>query len=55
MCIRDRYNIAQDIGEQTNLADSLPDIRDRMLERLHTWQSEVDARFPSPNPAYIEE
>ncbi len=49
------YNIAQDIGEQTNLADSLPDIRDRMLERLHTWQSEVDARFPSPNPAYIEE
>jgi arylsulfatase A-like enzyme len=46
------YNIAQDIGEQKNLADSLPTIRDRMLEMLHTWQAEVDARFPSPNPAY---
>ncbi len=46
------YNIDRDIGEQVNLADSLPEIRDRLLEILHTWQVEVDARFPSPNPAY---
>jgi len=46
------YNIAEDIGEQKNLADSLPDIRNRMLEMLHTWQAEVEARFPTPNPAY---
>lgn len=46
------YNIAQDIGEEVNLADSLPETRDRLLEMLHTWQGKVDARFPSPNPAY---
>ncbi len=46
------YNIAHDIGEEINLTDSLPAIRDQMLTKLHGWQREVNARFPSPNPAY---
>ena len=46
------YNLEKDIGEKHNLADSLPDVRDRLLKVLHNWQKEVDARFPSDNPAY---
>ena len=46
------YNISNDISEHVNLADSLPHIRDQLLEILHNWQKEMDARFPKPNPDY---
>ena len=46
------YNLRNDIGERNNLADSLPEVRDGLLEVLHKWQKEVDAKFPTPNPAY---
>jgi len=46
------YNIANDISEQVNLADSLPEVCDQLLQMLHGWQKEVNARFPSPNPDY---
>jgi len=44
------YDLSNDIGEQKNLSDQLPEIRDSLAEILHQWQKEVDARFPSPNP-----
>jgi len=40
------YNIKEDIGEQNNLAELLPERRDQMLKNLQQWWSEVDARFP---------
>ena len=40
------YNIKQDIGEQHNLANVMPERRDQMLQKLQDWWSEVDARFP---------
>jgi arylsulfatase A-like enzyme len=46
------YDITRDISETSNLADSLPQIRDELLRQLHNWQKEVDARFPTPNPDY---
>jgi len=46
------YNIATDIREKDNLADSLPDIKNQLLEILHSWQKNMDAQFPKPNPDY---
>ncbi|MCD6346262.1 MAG: sulfatase, partial [Bacteroidales bacterium] len=46
------YDLSKDIGEKNNLSDSLPDVRDDLLVKLHAWQKDVDARFPTPNPMY---
>jgi arylsulfatase A-like enzyme len=43
------YNLQDDIGEKTNLADSLPDIRLQLSEKLHAWQINVKAIFPERN------
>ncbi|HUX56325.1 MAG TPA: sulfatase [Bacteroidales bacterium] len=40
------YNIKKDIGEQHNLANELPEIRDSLFSKLNKWWDEVDARFP---------
>ncbi len=40
------YNIKNDIGEQHNLAEQLPQIRDNLREKLEKWWDEVDAQFP---------
>ena len=40
------YNLKNDIGEQQNLAEELPQIRDRLFTKLQDWWEEVDARFP---------
>jgi len=44
------YHLANDIGEKKNLADSIPEKANELLERLHSWQKETGARFPTPNP-----
>lgn len=41
------YNISDDISESYNLADSLTGLRDKMIEKLHKWQKEVEAEFPA--------
>jgi len=46
------YDLSKDIGEQNNLSDAKPDLREELLETLHKWQKEVDARFPKRNPFY---
>ncbi|MGI9471407.1 MAG: sulfatase/phosphatase domain-containing protein, partial [Rubripirellula sp.] len=46
------YDLESDIGEQKNLSDELPEVRDRLLQQLKTWWREVDARFPKD---YTEE
>jgi arylsulfatase A-like enzyme len=43
------YNLCDDIGEQRNLADEMPELRDRMLQRLEAWKERVCARIPQPN------
>jgi arylsulfatase A-like enzyme len=40
------YNLKDDIGETNNLADELPELRDRLYSKLELWWDEVDARFP---------
>lgn len=46
------FNLAADLGEQTDLAPREPDRAARLREELHAWQRQVGARFPAPNPAY---
>ena len=47
------YNLADDIGERNNLADSNPAKRDELLDDLLAWLKATDAPVPTkPNPAY---
>ena len=46
------YNLADDIGERRNLASELPEKTSELLTDLQTWQSEVHAEFPQPNPNF---
>ena len=48
------YNLAEDIGEQTNLLEREPGRAQEMFTLLKQWHKEVDAKMPSPNPAYKE-
>jgi arylsulfatase A-like enzyme len=46
------FNLAQDIGEQHNLASQHPEKVAELRRVLEDWLQEVGARFPTPNPAY---
>lgn len=46
------YNLAKDLGEQTDLAEQEPARAAAMREALHRWQRDVGAKFPIPNPNY---
>lgn len=37
------YNLADDVAEQTNLADERPDIRDALLKELDRWEATLPA------------
>ncbi len=41
------YNLADDVGEQKNLAEAMPDRVKRMQEKLREWQKEIGAALPS--------
>ena len=43
------YNLREDLSEQHNLAAAMPEKAQELAGRLHAWQQEVDARFPTPN------
>lgn len=45
------YNLAEDIGETKNLADSEPDTRDHLLRMMDEWLIRMEA----PMPYYLEE
>jgi hypothetical protein len=46
------FDISKDIGETTNLADSLPEMVRMLSGELDNWRQEVNAQMPVPNPAY---
>jgi arylsulfatase A-like enzyme len=43
------YNLTEDIGEKHNLAQTKPEIRDRLKEQLDDWRVEVGAEMPTPH------
>jgi len=44
------YNLRHDLGESENLAERMPDQRDRLRRMLHAWRDRVGAQMPTPNP-----
>ena len=43
------YNLKDDIGEQNNLAKSMPDKTKELHNRLIAWRKEIGAKLPTPN------
>ena len=46
------FNVADDIGEQTDLAKAHPERMHAMVEKLHAWKMEVDAIPMGSNPNF---
>ena len=46
------FDLSTDPSEKTNLAAAQPQRLKTMLEQLHAWQKQTNARFPTPNPNY---
>jgi uncharacterized sulfatase len=44
------YNLAEDIGEQHDLAARMPERAAALKEKLHRWRKELGAPLPEPNP-----
>jgi arylsulfatase A-like enzyme len=46
------YNLKDDLSETQDLAESKPDMTQRLLGMLHQWQEKTGARMPQPNPNF---
>lgn len=46
------YNLAQDIGEEHNLAQKYPDKVKELSVKMKKWLKQVKAPMPKPNPDY---
>lgn len=46
------YNLADDLSEEQNLAESNPEKVAELAEKLHAWEKRVLARRPVVNPEY---
>ena len=44
------YNLEDDLGEQKDLAESMPEEARKLHEMLVAWRRRVDAKMPEPNP-----
>lgn len=49
------YNLADDLGETRNLAESMPERTARMKKMLDDWRVESGSKTAVPNPDYTEE
>ncbi len=43
------YNLREDIGEENDLSQEMPALRNDMMNRLEAWKGQVCARIPRPN------
>lgn len=44
------FNLAEDLSEQHDLADRMPEKVAELMADLRAWWKETDAQFPRPNP-----
>ena len=44
------YNLAEDLGEATDLVDTMPEMAQKLHGMLVAWRERVDAKMPSPSP-----
>ena len=49
------YNLKNDIGEQKDLSESMPEKTTELRKMLHSWRAEVDAKMMQPNPSYKQQ
>src|SRR6056297_1893897 len=49
------YDLSNDIGEQKDLSQSMPDRTRRLRDRLERWLVSVDAQMPESNPDFDPE
>ncbi|KPL12129.1 MAG: hypothetical protein AMS26_18635, partial [Bacteroides sp. SM23_62] len=49
------YNLADDIGEISDLSLQYPEKTDQLYRLLEDWRAEVKAEFPVPNPGFDPE
>ena len=47
------YDLATDLSETTNLAETMPAKAAELQQALHDWHIAVNARMPTPNPDWI--
>ena len=45
------FDLENDIGEQSDLAKSQPEIAQELKQMLHDWRAQVDAKMPYPKTA----
>ena len=46
------YDLAEDISEEHDLSETLPQIRTQLSQMLMHWIAEIEAVCPTPNPDY---
>jgi len=46
------YNLEEDLSEERNLAEAMPDKVQELAHRLFDWQNKVKAQWPSQNPNF---
>jgi uncharacterized sulfatase len=49
---RELYNLRDDLGESTNLAEEEPQKAAALAQQLSAWRASVGARMPTENPDY---
>ena len=49
------YNLHDDLGETKDLAADMPEKASELQAAFHAWRQAVDARMPTPNPAWEPE
>jgi arylsulfatase A-like enzyme len=47
------YNLKEDIGEERNLVNDMPELVSKMHDMLAAWRRDVGAQLPKPNPDYL--
>jgi len=46
------YNLREDVSEERNRADELPELTARLQRLLAAWRESVEAKMPQPNPDF---
>lgn len=49
------YNLADDIGEQHDIAQQYPEVVDDLKKKLSEWLADTGAVMPSPDPRFTQE
>ena len=47
------YDLVEDISEENDLAESMPDKVRELREKLDAWRDDVNALVPEPNPDFV--